>query len=82
MAKPSSPIQVINLNGDTNPMDGREQDVSQQGNTLALLVTKVNFPHCFLGQHNSFNAKEVVRPHYLTIGYQITIYRVMPRQDY
>ena len=41
VAKPSSPIQVINLDGETNSMDGQDQDASQQGDTLALLVTKV-----------------------------------------
>ena len=28
VAKPSSPIQVINLDGDTNPMDDQEKDAS------------------------------------------------------
>lgn len=41
MAKPSSPIQVINLDSDTNPMDGQDQDASQQGDTLALSVANV-----------------------------------------
>ena len=41
VAKPTSSIQVINLDGDTNPMD--EQDTSQQGDTLAHLMTKFSF---------------------------------------
>ena len=28
VAKPSSPVQLINLNGDTNPMDGLEYEAS------------------------------------------------------
>ena len=41
VAKPMSPIQIINLDGNTNPMDGQEQYASQQGDTFSLLVTKV-----------------------------------------
>lgn len=29
MKRPSSPIQVINLDIDKNPMDGQDQDASQ-----------------------------------------------------
>ena len=41
VAKPFSLVQVINLDGDTNPMDGQEKEASQQGDTLALSVAKV-----------------------------------------
>ena len=45
VAKPSSLVQVINLDCNMNPMDGQKQEASQQGDTLALSVTKVTaFP--------------------------------------
>ena len=40
--KPPSPMQVINLDVDNNPLDGQEKDASQKGDTLSLLVTKVS----------------------------------------
>lgn len=45
VTKPPSLVQVINLDGENNPLDGQEQDASQQGGTFALSVTKVTtFP--------------------------------------
>ncbi len=41
MAKPSSLVQVISLDGDTTPPDGQVQEASQQGDTLSLSVTRV-----------------------------------------
>ena len=70
VAKPTSPIQIINLDGDTNPMDGQEQDTSQQGDTLALSVTKVV---AFLAASQSKKTPLVPRKLFNPIALQLAI---------
>lgn len=42
VVKDSSPMPIVNLNGDNNPLDGdgKDQGESKKGNILALVVTK------------------------------------------
>lgn len=56
-------MPVINLDGYNNPLDGQEKEKSQKGDTLALLVTKVNtFPTAIQRKETPLVARKLFNP--------------------